>query len=557
MTQNDSCYDKHRERLDAADQACRSRGAYSPFIESPKGSLHPDGAKQRGLSWYEATLGGALEDTAPVGSSSAVAAEVSPYTGEALGVSYARPSVDSIFRALAQAWPAWRAASPERRLGVCLEALDRLAAAVFDNAFATMHTTGQGFMMAFAGSGANSLDRGLEALVYARRAMSDVPREGSFTRRFGRAEVTLRKRYRLMPRGVGLVIACGSYPAWNAYPALMASLATGNPVVLKPHPTTILPLARATQIIRGALADAGFDPNLLVLATDTAEAPLTDALVDHPQTAIVDFTGSPEYGARLERRADRLVYTETAGCNALIVESVRDLDAALGAIASSLCLFSGQMCTTPQNIYVPPQVQTEDGEVGYGELRERLIAKVDGLLADPARAAAICGALHSPRTAERVDALQASRAAQVARLSQPYLHPEHAAARTRTPLILEERPDGELHREEHFGPVAFLIAAPSRDAAMAQAAAEARQHGAIASYAYSTDGAFRDATEQAFFDAGASIGFNLIGQAPINFTAAFSDYHVTGLNPAGNASLTDLAFVANRFRIVQSKTELV
>jgi hypothetical protein len=40
---------------------------------------------------------------------------------------------------------------------------------------------------------------------------------------------------------------------------------------------------------------------------------------------------------------------------------------------------------------------------------------------------------------------------------------------------------------------------------------------------------------------------------PINFAAAYSDYHVTGLNPAGNACLTDLAFVSDRFRIVQSK----
>jgi len=36
---------------------------------------------------------------------------------------------------------------------------------------------------------------------------------------------------------------------------------------------------------------------------------------------------------------------------------------------------------------------------------------------------------------------------------------------------------------------------------------------------------------------------------PLNFAAAYSDYHVTGLNPAGNASLTDPAFVTSRFRI--------
>ena len=40
---------------------------------------------------------------------------------------------------------------------------------------------------------------------------------------------------------------------------------------------------------------------------------------------------------------------------------------------------------------------------------------------------------------------------------------------------------------------------------------------------------------------------------PLNFAAAYSDYHVTGLNPAGNASLTDLSFVTGRFRITQSR----
>ena len=65
-----------------------------------------------------------------------------------------------------------------------------------------------------------------------------------------------------------------------------------------------------------------------------------------------------------------------------------------------------------------------------------------------------------------------------------------------------------------------------------------------------------EAVEDAFAQQGASVGINLLGHRPINFTAAFSDYHVTGLNPAGNACLTDLAFVTRRFRIVQSKIEV-
>jgi hypothetical protein len=59
--------------------------------------------------------------------------------------------------------------------------------------------------------------------------------------------------------------------------------------------------------------------------------------------------------------------------------------------------------------------------------------------------------------------------------------------------------------------------------------------------------------EAAYARAGAQLTINLVGAMPLNFAAAYSDYHVTGLNPAGNATLTNLAFVAGRFGIVQSR----
>jgi hypothetical protein len=50
-----------------------------------------------------------------------------------------------------------------------------------------------------------------------------------------------------------------------------------------------------------------------------------------------------------------------------------------------------------------------------------------------------------------------------------------------------------------------------------------------------------------------SLAINLTGNLLVNQSAAYSDFHVTGGNPAGNASLTDAAFVANRFRIVETR----
>ena len=550
----DTWFSTHEARLGRALEACARREAWTPFIESPSGTLHPPGAKASGLQWFERTLGRSYPLTMP-GEVGRTGYEVSPYTREPLGIDYPSVEVDPLMDAALAAMPAWRDASVQARVGVCLEILDRLAADVFGNAFATMHTAGQGFMMAFAGSGANSLDRGLEGLAYAYKAMRDIPAEASFERRFGGAPVRLRKRYRLMPRGVAVVISCGSYPAWNAYPALFANLATANPVVLKPHPEGILPMARVVEIARRVIVEAGFDSNLVTLAADTRAEPITKRLLEHEATAIIDYTGSQRFGAWIEAHCPHAdVYTETAGCNAVVVESVNALEPVLDAIAQSLCLFSAQMCTAAQNIFVPSDgVRVGAGRVGPAEFAHRLAQAVDRMLADPRHAAGICGALQT-------DTIEATLAALadhpgVVRRSQSYAHPDHPRARTATPLIVRVSAPDSVYQREHFGPVGFVIEAANREAALKHACADARQFGSIANYAYSVDPQFCSALEEAFALSGASVGINLLGQRPINFTAAFSDYHVTGLNPAGNACLTDLAFVTRRFRIVQSKTK--
>jgi hypothetical protein len=99
----------------------------------------------------------------------------------------------------------------------------------------------------------------------------------------------------------------------------------------------------------------------------------------------------------------------------------------------------------------------------------------------------------------------------------------------------------------------FIIAATDRDAAVEEATRLAREHGAISSYLYSNDDAFIDNAITAYEGSGMNLSINLHGAMWANFAAAYSDYHVTGLNPAGNACLADLAFVASRFRIVQNR----
>ena len=551
-------FTRHRERLEGAVRANLERGAFIPFQASPSRKAHPEGARERGRDAFEARLGKPLRLGLPgqlEGDAGWVGSEVSPYTGEALGVRYERVDAGALLEGMQSAARVWAEVDPDARVGLCLEILERWHQQTFENALATMHTTGQAFMLAFAGSGASSLDRGLEALAAAHSAMQAIPRQAIYSRRFGAREVTLDKRYHLRPVGTAVVFSCGSYPAWNAYPAILANLATGNPVVLKPHPETILPMAIALETAREALREFGYPADILTMAADTWEQSIGLELLDHPDVSIVDFTGGQRFGAYLEAEYPRLqVYTETAGCNAVLLESVHDLDAALGAVAHGLVMFSGQMCTTPQNIYLPAVgVREGDALIPFDEVVARLIAAVDTLVESDA-GPAVMGALHSTRTLEELEALGSHE--RVLRASAPRGSDTHPKARTASPLIIAlDADDRGLAQREHFGPISFVLRASTRDEAARCAANDATEFGAIASYLYSVDEAFIEQVVERYVRAGASIGVNLVGQKPMQFTAGFSDFHVTGLNPAGNACLTDPAFVARRFRVVQSKVE--
>jgi phenylacetic acid degradation protein paaN len=556
-----SLFEKHADTFNKALDACEKRYSWTAYSESPSSKIHGKALPIAGAEKFKSLLGKSFSMDVPA-QQAWVGNEISPFTGEPLGIRYPEVNVVETFAAATAAMDSWRLVSVEERVGVCLEMLDRCGdpEALFVNAHATMHTAGQSYIMAFAGCGANALDRGLEALVYAYKAMKDVPERACWERGFGGPEkVQLEKRYRLMPRGVGVVITCATFPQWNGYPAIMASLATGNPVVIKPHPNGILPVALCVNIFRDVLREAGFNPDLVTMVADTRDEPVTMDLLTHPNTAIIDFTGSPQFGEWIEQNCrNALVYTETAGCNSVVIESTDDLEAMATGISHSLCQASAQMCTSVQNIYIPKNgIRVKGEQVSFDEVKAAIIHGVERHLADKKKAATLCGALVNDAVKDEIATIreqaEASPVAKVVRDSAPYAHPDFPQARTATPLIIEaEQEAKDLYGDERFGPVSFLIRAASAEEALALATQGVREKGAITSHVYSTDENFMQRAEDAYHRAGASVAFNLMGM-PINFAAAYSDYHVTGLTRAGNACLTDLAFVADRFRIVQSK----
>jgi phenylacetic acid degradation protein paaN len=552
-------HDKHIALLDRAARACRERDCWSPWPETPAGYPDSAAAQARARAAFEAQCGQACPIEGHPGALGEPSEEVSPYTRRPLAVRYPQSDPDTLFAAAQAAMPAWAAADIDTRLGVLMEVVDRLYREhLFDVATAMMHTAGQSANMAYAGSGVNALDRAIEALVYAREALRAVTPRSRWERSFGSARIALDKTWRATPRGVAVCFSCATFATWNAWPSMMASLATGNAVIVKPHPTSVLPMAHSVRAFRRVLAEAGFDANLVTMLTDSSAEPVGKVLVQHPTTAIVDFTGSARFGQWVERHAHpALVYTETSGVNTVVLESASDLDAALRTLATTMCMFSAQMCTSPQNVYVPRAgVRTPQGLVPLDEVAQRLAAAIAAVGSDPRRAGMILAAIQSPATLALLTQLreEGERVGRVLLEPRPYAHPEFPDARTSTPLLVQtDTAHRALYGEERFGPAGFVIACEDAADALAQATGDVREFGGLTAFLYSTDEHFIDRAVDAYAQAGAQLTINLTGPMPLNFAAAYSDVHVTGLNPAGNASLTDLAFVAGRFRITQSR----
>jgi phenylacetic acid degradation protein paaN len=546
-------FERHKALLDQALEAIAKRGYWSAFPESPSPKVYGEGAAEAGKAAFDALLEKPFPITLPAAKGT-VGAERSPY-GFALGVSYPRVDLDGLFEAVARAEAAWRKAGPEAWVGVCLEVLARINKRSFEIANAVMHTTGQAFVMAFQAAGPHAQDRGLEAVAYAWDEMRRVPVKAYWEKPQGKNEpLKMEKHYRVVPRGVGLVIGCNTFPTWNGYPGMFASLATGNAVVVKPHPNAILPLAISVQIAREVLTDAGFDPNVVTLVAHDAGDDVAQKLALRPEVKLIDFTGSSANGEWLEKNARQAqVFTEKAGVNQIVIDSADDIKAVARNVAFSLALYTGQMCTAPQNIYVPRGgIDTTGGHLSFDEVSQALGESVQKLVGDPARAVEILGAVVNDGVAQRIEAARSLGSIVVD--SQTVAHPQFKDARIRTPLIVKlDAKDHSKYLKEWFGPIAFVIATDDTGQSLDIARRAVLEHGALTLSVYSRDSDVVEHAVEVAEEAGVALSINLTGGVFVNQSAAFSDYHGTGANPAANAALTDAAFVASRFRVVQHR----
>jgi len=163
-----------------------------------------------------------------------------------------------------------------------------------------------------------------------------------------------------IPLGVGVVIPPWNFPAAIAAGMTMASLVTGNTVVLKPAGDTPTVAAKFVEIAY----EAGIPKDALSFLTGPG-ATVGDILVKHPKTRYIAFTGSKEVGLRISELAGKTVpgqiwikrtVLEMGGKDSIIVDEEGDVDAAVEGVAQAAFGYQGQKCSACSRAIVSEKI---------------------------------------------------------------------------------------------------------------------------------------------------------------------------------------------------------
>jgi phenylacetic acid degradation protein paaN len=541
-------FKKHEGTLKKAIDALHSRAFFAAFPEHPSPALYGESADADGQNAFKERLGKKYEALLQDSPDGWAGQEESPYLQEPLRIDYPIFSPQRLIDRSKKAFGTWRKLSHEARAGILMESLEGVKSRFFEIAYATMHTTGQGYMMAFQASGPHAADRALEAIAAGYEELQRFPSRALWDKPMGKFNIQLNKEWRAVPKGISLVIGCSTFPTWNSVTGIYGSLVTGNTVIVKPHPGAILPIAIVVAEIQKVMKENNVDPAACQLAVDTFDKMITKQLAEASDVKLIDYTGSSAFGNYLETLAGKTVFTEKTGVNSIIMDSVEDIDKVAANIAFSLSLYSGQMCTAPQNILIPRDgIKTSAGVLSFEEFARKLADNVNALVDNPKAGPFVLGAIQNKKTCDRVS--EAERLpGKVWLKSRSLENPMFKNARVVTPVIVEvDASEKEVFAKELFGPIALLVKTKNTEESIAIAKDMATLHGAISCGAYVTDAGVKERIADEMALAATPVSFNLTGGIYMNQNAAFSDFHVTGGNPAGNASFTNPEYVTKRF----------
>jgi RHH-type proline utilization regulon transcriptional repressor/proline dehydrogenase/delta 1-pyrroline-5-carboxylate dehydrogenase len=272
-------------------------------------------------------------------------------------------------------------------------------------------------------------------------------------------------RFEYLPRGVVGVIAPWNFPLAILTGMTAAALATGNTVIMKPAEQTPVIAAKLMAIFAELDLPAG------VLNYVPGEGHIAGAaLVDHPDVALIVFTGSREVGLKINARAAEIstknathvkrVIAEMGGKNAIVVDTDADLDEAVVAVAKSAFGYSGQKCSACSrcivlapvyDVFLSRLVETTRSMV-FGSAEEP--ATQIGPVIDEEALARVQKYIEIGKSEGRVAlAVEAGPLAAQGEFVGPH-------------IFADVSPDARIAQEEIFGPVLAVIRANDLDDAL-------------------------------------------------------------------------------------------
>ncbi|PYX07128.1 MAG: L-glutamate gamma-semialdehyde dehydrogenase [Acidobacteria bacterium] len=266
-----------------------------------------------------------------------------------------------------------------------------------------------------------------------------------------------------IPLGVGAVI-----PPWNFPCAIMAgmtlaSIVSGNTVILKPSSDSPTIAAKFVEL----LEEAGM-PEGVVNFCPGAGASFGDAVVAHPKTRYIAFTGSREVGLRINKVAAeqapgqvwiKRTILEMGGKDAIIVDADADIDSAVEGVAVSAFGFQGQKCSACSRAIIDERI--------YDKFLEKLKARVEKInLGDPAENANM-GAVINEGSMKTImsyieqgkkDGRLITGGARAVNAGDGYF--------IQPTVIADIPPKSKLEQEEIFGPVLAVVKSRNYDHAL-------------------------------------------------------------------------------------------
>jgi vanillin dehydrogenase len=390
-------------------------------------------------------IGGTWRDA----SSGATHDVINSFTGDAVttqaaaGVSDVYAAADAAY----EAFPAWAALSPSERGDILIKAGELLTERAPDIAKAVSEETAGTF-------GWGMFNCGLAASMFA--AAGQAAHE-HMTHEVASGVPGLDSRAVRQPLGVCVGIAPWNAPVILGARAVIWPLAFGNTVVLKGSEQS----PRVHGAIIQTLVDAGAPAGVVNYITNDPKdaAAVVGALIEHPHTAHINFTGSSKVGAIIATKAAPLLkrtLLELGGKAPLVVLDDADLDAAAAAASFGAFMHAGQICMSTERIVVDQAVQDD--------LVAKLAARADALTTgSPFDEGTMVGPVVTQASSEHVselitDAKDKGATIAAGGTSDGVVH--------RPTVVTGVTPEMRIYGEESFGPVVTVVTVDGLDDAV-------------------------------------------------------------------------------------------